>query len=202
MSKEARKIIDEADSQMDSWSSRSRKSLPKRAKYSEEIGQLLDSGNAYLHAARSRQRAGEIKEAIEDYEKAAHEYQKKAELYSRNRKLSTNTARKYFSEYKGLQEECERNATRLKKVLDKKWNGLGFEPKSSLWKRIISWTGLEKVAATSAVFGILAGIFFLFEPTFTGNAIGSLSNSSSTGVGIILFAIGLIAAFAYVSRKR
>ena len=47
---------------------------------------------------------------------------------------------------------------------------------------------------------MLVGIFFL-SPSLTGNAIGSLNQTSSNWIGGILFVIGLVASLIYFKRK-
>jgi hypothetical protein len=53
--------------------------------------------------------------------------------------------------------------------------------------------------ATMAIIGILGGIFFL-SSNITGNVIG-LNQTSSNWIGIVLFIIGIIGAFAYFKRR-
>ncbi len=96
-------------------------------------------------------------------------------------------SQKYYIGLRNATEKAEsarRSADRLQKVRRGKWHGL------------------EGLSAAAAIIGIIGGIFFLFDPGITGNAIGNLSNSSQNGVGIILFALGLIGAFIYTSRRR
>jgi hypothetical protein len=52
-----------------------------------------------------------------------------------------------------------------------------------------------------AIIGIVVGIFFL-SSNITGNVIGSLNQTSSNWIGIILFVIGLIGAFAYFRKGK
>ena len=58
---------------------------------------------------------------------------------------------------------------------------------------------LETTAATTAIIGIIGGIFFL-SSNITGNVIG-LNQTSSNWIGGVLFLIGLVGAFAYFKKR-
>ncbi len=78
-------------------------------------------------------------------------------------------------------------AARLRKVARGEWHGLG--------------TGLEdKAAVAAAVVGLIGGVFFL-SSNITGNVIGNLNQTATNGLGVVLFIIGLVGAFAYFKRK-
>ena len=59
----------------------------------------------------------------------------------------------------------------------------------------------QRLSAVIAIAGLGAGLFF-FGSSITGNAIGSLSESSSNFLGIVLLAIGLIAGFFWLKNRR
>ena len=62
--------------------------------------------------------------------------------------------------------------------------------------------GLEqKLSGTTAVVALLGSLFFIGS-SLTGNAIGSLSNITSSWIGGVLFCIGLISCFFWVKSKR
>ena len=59
---------------------------------------------------------------------------------------------------------------------------------------------LEMMAIISSVVSLLGAIFFL-SSNITGNAIGSLNQTSSNGIGGVLFLVGLILAFIYFKSR-
>ena len=60
---------------------------------------------------------------------------------------------------------------------------------------------LEQTAVT-AIIGIAGGIFFL-SSNITGNAIGSMSNSTSSIIGVVLLVAGLVVGFfCFKGRKK
>ncbi|MEK6882790.1 MAG: hypothetical protein AABY22_24415 [Nanoarchaeota archaeon] len=59
----------------------------------------------------------------------------------------------------------------------------------------------QKVSSVVAVGGILGSLFFLSSGV-TGNAIGSLSNSSGSSIGIVLLLVGIASAFFYFKNKK
>jgi len=60
--------------------------------------------------------------------------------------------------------------------------------------------GLEKIAITTAIIGVFTGLFLL-SSNITGNVIGSLNRTSTNWIGVILFVIGLVGAFAYFKKR-
>lgn len=59
----------------------------------------------------------------------------------------------------------------------------------------------QRVSGATAILGIASSLFFL-SSNVTGNAIGNLSKSSESWLGIILFVIGLIGAVGYFKSKK
>ncbi len=145
----------------------------KRDKYTD-----LEMAERYVKAAKIRLEIDDLGKAIKDYRNAAKCYSQSIKTFSTSR----NKPRR--ERYSSLQRDCERNADRLQKVRRGKWHGL------------------EGTAAAAAVIGFIGGIFFLLDSSITGNAIGNLSDASQNGMGIALFALGLIGAFIYTSKKR
>ena len=60
--------------------------------------------------------------------------------------------------------------------------------------------GYERAAATASILGLIGALFFL-SPNFTGNAVGNMTNSTSTWIGAGLFLIGLVSSIFYFKRK-
>lgn len=60
---------------------------------------------------------------------------------------------------------------------------------------------LEKVSATTAIVGIVVGLFFLSE-NITGDVIGSLNTSTSNIIGVVLLLVGLVGAFFILERNN
>ncbi len=58
----------------------------------------------------------------------------------------------------------------------------------------------KRYQAVIATLGLLGAIFFL-SPNITGNAIGNMTNSSSSTIGIIFLFVGLIAGFFTLKNK-
>jgi len=56
-------------------------------------------------------------------------------------------------------------------------------------------------AAIIGIAGIATSLFFLGS-NVTGNAIGSLSKSSGSWIGIVLLAIGLISGFFWMKNRK
>lgn len=62
------------------------------------------------------------------------------------------------------------------------------------------FSGLEKTTAT-AVIGLLGGLFFL-SSNITGNAIGTLNQTSSNWIGAVFLIVGLVAGFFWVKSSK
>lgn len=63
-------------------------------------------------------------------------------------------------------------------------------------------TGLEKIAVTASITGILGGLFFL-STNITGNAIADLTTKTTSFLGAGLLIVGLVAGFFWLrNRKR
>lgn len=127
-------------------------------------------------------KAGELRKAMNIYEKNGAENIDLATEFSHEGKKEL-AEQHYNMAYKAYRE-----AGRLKRILSGQ-----IKPMSKPSK-------LETAAATTAIVGVLAGIFFL-SPNATGNVIGILNKTSSNWIGGVLFLIGLVGAFAYFKRK-
>jgi len=60
---------------------------------------------------------------------------------------------------------------------------------------------LEQIVSTVVAVGGFLGSLFFLGSNVTGNAIGNLSKNSGSGIGIILFLIGLAGVFFYFRKK-
>jgi len=59
----------------------------------------------------------------------------------------------------------------------------------------------QKVSSVVAIAGLVSS-FFLLGSSVTGNAIGNLGKSSSSWLGLVLLAIGLIAGFFWLKNRK
>ena len=60
---------------------------------------------------------------------------------------------------------------------------------------------LVGTAVAASIVGLVGGIFFL-SPNLTGNAIANLSKTTSSGVGVILLLVGLVAGLFWVKSSK
>jgi hypothetical protein len=96
------------------------------------------------------------------------------------------------------------------------WKITPATPKGMIadWKRLGKFVGEEtiqlekkkkdleeKLSAIIAIGGLGLGLFYLGS-SVTGNAIGSLSRSSNSWIGIVLFLVGIVGAVFYFRSKR
>ena len=62
--------------------------------------------------------------------------------------------------------------------------------------------GIEsKVSAGVAIFGLIGAVSFL-SPNLTGNVIRNINFLTSSGIGIVLFLIGLVGSFFYFKKRK
>ena len=66
-------------------------------------------------------------------------------------------------------------------------------------KRVVG--GLEQSMAVISGIGIIGALFFL-SSNFTGNAIGNMTNSTSSIIGAVLLVIGLVSGYFWVKGKK
>ncbi|MEI7719387.1 MAG: hypothetical protein WCI72_05950 [archaeon] len=59
----------------------------------------------------------------------------------------------------------------------------------------------QRASSTTAVIAFIGSLFFTTS-TFTGNAIGTLSNSTTNLIGIILFLLGMVGIFFYIRKNK
>jgi hypothetical protein len=171
--KRAKELVREKDAFLE------RNTNKSMASFTDEILQKTNDieislANAYWEAAENWIAAKNPKKAIECYHLAGRTY---GDLFQ-----NRFTKRKDVEEYRARCYKAIRYQERLEKVRRGKWHGL------------------EGMAKTTAIVGILGGIFLL-SSGITGNVIGSLNQTSSNWIGGALFLVGLLGAFLYF-RKR
>ena len=140
-------------------------------------------GNEYSAAARNWIKAKEPKKAYEDYIKATEAYLKSAEL---EKKYMISKGFKSDNENYGIKhknsikasEEAQRQAERLKKVLEGRWHGLE-----------------GKIVASILTLGFFTLSIFFINPNLSGKVISNLTQNTSSFIGVILFIAGLVEAF-------
>jgi len=62
-------------------------------------------------------------------------------------------------------------------------------------------SGLEGAAATAAIIGIVAGLFFLSN-NITGNVIGNMTNSTSNIIGAVFVLVALVGGFFWFRNRK
>ena len=128
-------------------------------------------GDMLVEKARKYEEAGDFKHAFHTYSDAMGVYGN------------------YITSYSEADNE------RLLKKIKETNNQLEL-----MWEHAKKRGGLwGVVTATTAVIGVIIGIFFL-SSNITGNVIG-LNQTSSNWIGGVLFIIGLVGAFAYFRRR-
>ena len=145
-------------------------------------------GNEYSAAARNWVKAKEPKKAYEDYVRAAESYLKSAEL---EKKYMIRKGFKSDDENYGIKhqnsikasKEAQRQAERLKKVLEGKWHGLE-----------------GKIVATILTIGFFASSIFFINPNLSGKVIFNLTQTTSSFIGVVLFIAGLVEAFVLFKK--
>lgn len=135
----------------------------------------------YRKAARNWMKAGDLRQAIRDYNKAGGEYDLAAVASTDLRDKLGKDSMDAAEVYEKSARECYDNAQRLAKV------------------RTGKWRGLAGTAAAAAIIGFVGAIIFL-SSNLTGNVIG-LNETTSNWIGGVLFVIGLVGAFAYFRGK-
>ena len=155
--------------------------------------------------------------AAQEYE-SSNNHRRAAEIFVEGTPSGRRNLRK-IRDYKALAEAYDQTIEMKNGQIDYLHNNIENPRVQQLWKETMSAeklskklrkklvdSGLERTVETTAVIGILGGLFFL-SSNFTGNVISNFTNSttsrvglsqtSSTLVGIILVIIGLIFAFVH-----
>lgn len=152
-------------------------------------GRINPDYTAYVNYARKCLESGDLREAEVRYANAQNILSSDIRRIKReylDSDVSEETKKLAYATIEEKQKEfnkIERTVRRIKRLEKGEWHGLE-----------------GKTAGTTAIVGIIAGLFFL-SGNLTGNVIGSLNQTSSSWIGGVLFLIGLVGAFAYFKRR-
>ena len=168
----------------------------------EEAGELKKAEIAYLHAstygtdALNGEDRSTRKESLphrDDVEQATNKFRElhgPTKFYTKKFMAFLDSV-EHKKGYEGLRKAEEEFQKSGEELFEKPHTKRDKKKKDldSLLSLIISIAGLG------------AGIFFL-SSNLTGNVTGNLNPTSSNGIGIILFIIGIVGAFVYFRKNR
>ncbi|MBM3247087.1 hypothetical protein FJZ17_00920 [Candidatus Pacearchaeota archaeon] len=166
----------------DSWQDYNPETLSTAAEDAYGAGEWnLKQKEALANAGGCFERAGQLYEDAGNLERARFSYDR-ALLYLRR------------ADKQGIWGEDEQSK---KEVIEHLISSIKrIQKKQRVTKR-----GLEKVAATASIIGVLGGIFFL-SSNITGNAIADLTTKTTSFLGAGLLIVGLVAGFFYIKDKK
>ncbi len=161
---------------------------PSKAKYLNDMAIALNSAQ---EAITNLYEAGQKYESEHDLKLAEANYRLAAQIganLEEVKKSGIKLKQLYTSNYKS--QEAKIKADELKSLRESKRRSR----KSSLD---------TKISATTAIVGLIGGLFFL-SSNLTGNVIGNMTNSNSNSnlIGAVFLVVGLVGSFSWFKKKK